>query len=323
MASRLYRTLNYPDSQPGDKTLLTGIRYAKSNYYITGFYQPVSGIGGTSFLYIGPLDGTGRWHRLNYPAPLRGLGSTPAGSSSPGVYPGGSPTSLYGPDVCKCCGRVTLVGNYGQQGVIYKGKPDGSGRWSLVSPPDAVGTIWHSTYGGLVVGNYKTAEDPSLTRACIYQKGRGFTQIGEASGLEYPAGASLTAYGIWSSNGRVFTICGGSHKLGVETAYLVDYDLCCRRFSNWRYYSYPKAVATHFDGISPGQSRSTWSLTGVSNLGSFQADISRRDSEKSVVWSDVTYPGAETTTGNSVYKNVVIGVYTVAGQDGVNGFVSF
>lgn len=289
MSIRHYHTLNFPDSQPGDKTLLTGIRYYCKNYYITGFYEPISS-SPTSFLYVGKLDGSGVWHRLNYPGPNQ--------------------TSLYGPDICKCCGHVTLVGNYGTEGVIYEGKFDesgthhGSGRWSLVSPPDAIGTIWHSVYNNVVVGNYKLADDPR-NYACVYDKKRGFTTI--------PHHESITAYGIWQKKCK-FTICGGTPTRG----YLVNYDRCSRNFSNWRYYAYPEATETHFDGISSGVDAS-WSLTGTSNIGAFQADITCEEA----TWSDVAYPGAATTTGNSVYKNVVIGVYTVADVEGVNGFVSW
>src|SRR5579872_5779458 len=66
---RVYRTFNYPGTQSGDKTLLTGIRRKtdSSRLYISGFYVPTDTDQTTSFVYKGCLCGKGKFYNLNFP----------------------------------------------------------------------------------------------------------------------------------------------------------------------------------------------------------------------------------------------------------------
>lgn len=339
--NRIYLTFNYPNAVSGSKTLLTGIRGEDDGeiLYITGFYEPPSGKT-ISFLYKGDITGvTGpcsdnSWNLLNYP-------------SSPGVTV--NATNLYSPFVVDDCPNIVrVVGNYttveaGTQtfGCMYEGPLDGSGRWITLKPTlDTINVIAHSTHGDLVVGNYTTGV--GFGRAFIYD-----VNTHKYHDIIKPEAKSITAYGIWNNGCNSYTICGGFSNLtpgagikdsavdrtefdlvaGVDAGYLVDWNNKTHKLSNWREYRYnnQKAAITHFDGITSDE-RGGYNLTGDATVLpqgniAFFANVNRHDVAK---WEQIQFPESVATSGNSVYQNTVIGVYTDSDSVGpaVNGYIS-
>jgi hypothetical protein len=300
---------------------LTGIRRTKNDpkeVYISGFYNCPDGECVIPFVYKGRLSGNGTWHVLNYP-------------SSPGKTV--SATNLYGPNN-GIKSDIQVVGNYTTEqtgtstiGCLYEGPLDGSGLWTTLVPTSTepvLNTIAHSTMGGLVVGNYNTQLHHS--KAFIYDIKHGiyFDMI-------KPGAQSITAYGIWHNGGDSYTICGGYSDFnvisGIGSAYLVDWNNKIRRLSNWRSYNYDndpiKAIETHFDGIT-GNRCGGYNLTGdwVGVKDGPELGFFCQTKGNKAKWSSVSFPGPNLTSGNSVYKKVVIGVYTSEVDGTVNGFIS-
>jgi hypothetical protein len=320
-----YTTLNYPNSQPGDKTLLTGIRQVdhSSKVYISGFYEPANSGPVVAFVYRGKLDGKGVFHPLAYPS-----------SSGRTV----TATNLYGPnngphhhhtETIQVVGNYTIQEVTGAMGCLYEGKLDGSGVWTTILPPSTqpvLNTICHSTNGGLVVGNYDTQLDEG--KAFIYNiKTKKYYDITRPNVL------SITAYGIWYNGHHKYTICGGYTALnivsGFSSGYIVDFDLRKERFSNFRTYSYNndhlKSVITHFDGITT-DGNNGFNLTGdTATFGAdtvgFFAHVEDKESRSNrAEWKSVSFPDAKITSGNTVLYNTVLGVYTAA-DNSINGYV--
>lgn len=321
---RKYETLDYPGSKANEKTLLTGIRGVdcEKNVYISGFYVPVNQNKTTAFVYKGTLGGKGKFYDLNYPK----VNCTP------------TITNLYGPNNGKKCDTINVVGNYtvqGQTGTIgclYQGKLDNSGKWTTIIPPfgTILNTICHSTMGHLVVGNYDTVLVQG--KAFIYDiKSKQYYDIINVNAI------SITAYGIWQNSKHCYTICGGyTTGSGSNVGYVVDWNNKKHKLYNWRTYSYGNnssvAKITHFDGITIGKNEHTYNLTGVwvsSNNDvldlAFYAEIKRECDgkfKKHAKWCPISYPCKLVTTGNTVYKDTVLGVYTQIEDSTVNGFVS-
>lgn len=325
----IYFTKNFGGIDEG-KTLLTGIREVtgSTDVYISGFYKSLDGTIVTSFVYKGGVYGCGVWYQLNYPRTEDNKVTS---------------TNLYGPNN-GCCRAIQVVGNYTNEssgnatiGCLYEGYLDGSGKWTTIiptSPEPVLNTICHSTMGGLVVGNYDTSLKTG--RAFIYdictQK---YTEIVKGNAK------SITAYGIWHNSYSSYTICGGFTNIKekeVDAAYLVDWNNKKQTFSNWREFSYKNnsAIVTHFDGIT-GDGNGGYNLTGDqispgSESIAFFANVKRHRccsvckcadrSFSNATWKSISYPRQAITSGNSVCKNMVIGVYTSPGEENVNGYIS-
>ncbi len=328
-SKRIYLTFNYPGWEPGDKTLIGGIREKNNIYYISGSYIPSTGLT-IPFVYKGDLRGyTGpcshnSWNTLRFPSELNRTVTA---------------TSLYGPDIRKH-NNIRVVGNYTTEetsdallGAMYQGNLDGSGVWTTLTPPGATNTIAHSTMKDLVVGNYETAT--ILGKAFIYDvKTKVYTEIIK------PRAKTLTAYGIWYNGNDKYTICGGYSNLdpssGLDTGYVVDWDNKKHILYNWREYQYnndPKSLVTHFDGIS-GDECNGYTLTGSGLIATdsglispaFFASIGRKCNGEftQAKWERLIFPGSDTTTGNSVVGSTVIGIYTLPYQPegSTNGYIS-
>ncbi len=322
---RKYTTFNYPAENPGGNTLLTGIRRTDLDeeiVYISGFYECPNNACVTTFVYKGPLSGTGSWNVLNYP-------------SSTGVTV--KATNLYGPNDGKN-NTIQVVGNYTTEetgsstiGCLYEGPLNGSGLWTTLIPTSTspvINTIAHSTNGGLVVGNYDTQLDEG--KAFIYDiKTKKYNEITKSNAL------SITAYGIWYNGKNSYTIAGSysdaNYITGLTTAYLVDWNKKTKKLTNWRNFSYgnnpAKAIVTHFDGITSDRDggyylTGDWLGIGGGDELAFFAHVPRGKTAK---WAPISFPPNQITSGNSVYRKVVIGVYTehIAQQDDViNGYIS-
>lgn len=323
---RTYHTFNFPASVPGGKTLLTGIRRTKDDHivYISGFYKCPNETCVVPFVYKGPLLGPGSWNILNYP-------------SSPGVTV--LATNLYGPNNGPG-NTIQVVGNYTTQetgmstiGCLYQGPLDGSGTWTTLIPPahsqqsTVINTIAHSTHGGIVVGNYDTQLDQG--KAFIYDIN---SQV--YSEIIKPNAKSITAYGVWHNGNGIYTIAGGYSNLniisGVDAGYLVDWNNHTKQLSNWRSFNFDndpiKAIVTHFDGITSDRNGGyylTGDWLGVTDGPEFGFFAHVKGNK--ATWSSVSFGPDQITSGNSVYRRAVIGVYTSPDDPlgTVNGYVSF
>lgn len=322
---RYYSTFNYPGMITGEQTLLTGIRHVNNKkdniVYISGFYVPLKRPT-TSFIYKGNLTGKGKFYNLDYPN-INGMVTT---------------TNLYGPDNGPIKDTIRVVGNFTHQnvqqaiGCMYEGKLDGSGTWTTILPPfgTVINTICHSTMGDLIVGNYDT--NLVQGKAFIYN-----IKTHQYIDITHDDIISITAYGIWYNGDDRYTICGGlTDNKGINAGYVVDFDCRCNEFYNWQKYFFKNdpnlAKITHFDGITAGRYENSYNLTGLWSESSidipkaFFATIERKCNSKfskKAEWCSISYPCKAMTTGNTVYKDNVLGIYKDTIEDiTVNGYIS-
>jgi len=262
------------------------------------------------------------------------------------TFPGETVTSstFYGPNTSRFdpslgAGEVRAVGSYKyaeglsgpsfDHGMIYKGPVNGlGGTWTQIDATSLVGpgntllnTIAHSTMGDLVVGNYDTGL--STGDAFIYDTATNdWTDLNPAHSL------SVTAYGIWhngTSTSTSYTIAGGYSDLnsrGVDAGYLVDYDSATHKLSHFTTFEFNNrphsALISHFDGIT-GTAHG-YNLTGDfvrgTSEGAFFAHVERKadGSFGEAHWSNIAFPGADVTSGNTVIDDTVLGVFTAEGE---------
>jgi hypothetical protein len=185
-------------------------------------------------------------------------------------------------------------------------------------------TIAHSTMGDLVVGNY----DLNPTVPGGVASGNGFIyNLAKRQWTLLRLGGSLSStsslYGIWQDGGsrsRRYTLAGGSSARGPQRAFLMTYNERTGTFGKPKYYSYGNAPAvfTHFDGITAV--RGGFNLVAISSVqASSMAFIPVRSDGRSfgrakwypvnVAKSPVCSGGCGHVTGNTVYKNNVMGLY--------------
>lgn len=318
--------------------ILTGVRSASStsdNVVVTGSYL---------------TDGV--TYAALYQGSLQDLASAPASKwnwFSPDFGPSQTVTSstFYGPNTSafdpSLQGDIRAVGSYKylegasganfNHGMIYQGPVTGvGGVWtqidatSLVSAGDTLlNTLAHSTMGDLVVGNYDT--QLSTGHAFIYNlKTQAWTELN-------PTGAaSVTAYGIWQNSGSTYTIAGGYSNLKtngtLDEGYLIDYNSATGAFSNFasfRFDNLPIDVqVSHINGVT-GTSDG-YNITGDfirgNTKGAFFAHVEREadGSFDEAVWSEIAFPGASGTSGNTVVNDTVLGIYLNGGQ--TNSYVA-
>lgn len=331
-----YSTLNYPGGAVGDSTFLTGIRaVGDGSVYMTGVYTPAGQTATQGLIYEGSLAGTGTWHTLN--ASIGGQTVTS--------------TALYGPNP-NGAGVIRAVGSYKTVasgsvdiGVLYNGSTNGNGTWTSMNAvslnASTINTIAHSTMGNYVVGNY----DTNITgKAFIYDVGtQGWINLNGGNGANGGDGISggniisITAYGIWWNGGSNYTIAGGFSNgvslVGLDQGYIVDWDSSTNTTSHWKSYNFNNVPITdsvsHFDGIT-SDGGTGYNLTGdwiglgaADGLGFF-ANVGRAGdgSFTEASWTQINYPSCVVTSGNSVYENSVIGIYTLAGGNGTYGYVA-
>lgn len=234
------------------------------------------------------------------------------------------------------------------------------GKWTIIVPPfgnSTLNTICHSVNGGLVVGNYDTTENSNISKAFIYDI---YTADYYDIIIPNMQVFSISAYGIIlktlfpknkekEKEKKIYTICGGYIERIEEgsKAYMVDFDLRKKRFFNFRSFSYPiknlqtqntqPSFVTHFDGLSYDERKDKYYLTGdysnppcfsqgckekeqtQENLeGAFIATVNR---EGEVKWEELSYMSPSIISGNSIAKNIVIGVY--ATQENTYGYISY
>lgn len=303
-------------------TFVTGIRRVEgsTHVYITGGYS--EGSSTVPLLYVGPLSGEGgTWYPIEPSATLAVGENINSGN-------------LYGPDNSSTAGEVNLVGTYQIEsdnvtyGFYYSGPVDGSGdTWINIDPTSLMdggdvllGTVPHSNMNGVVVGNFDTQLNEG--RTFIYN-----TATDTYYELTKTGTTSISAYGIWWNGGTSYTITGGYHDPLLategEVGYLVDWDSSTQVASNWQYYNFQNQTnqVTHFEGITYGGEgtynlATGWITPGTGASGAAFAQISRNSNGTfgDATWAQVVYPGAESTTGNTVYLNNVLGVYLLSGS---------
>ena len=332
--------------------IVTGVRgTTDENVVLTGAKGTGNGTQSAPFLYEGPLtsaaDGaavsvltpsfpgvttavfygpdTHSFNPETIPAgQVRAVGSYRSSASPPGVLnrgmiylgpvsgPGGSWTSIDVP----ADGRDTVGGVRACPGT----RPDCF----------VVNTIAHSTMGNLVVGNYDLNPggpgDEVSFNAFIYNMAtRQWTLLQLGGSLA----SKTTIYGIWQNGGPAspdYTLAGGSALPGHQQALLMNYNERTGAFGEPAFYSYGNArerVVTHFDGITavPGG----FNLVAVSSeQASSMAFVPATGDEHSfgpATWypidvgaSPLCPDGCGKVTGNTVYQNKVMGLYTQAGS---------
>jgi len=213
--------------------------------------------------------------------------------------------------------------------------------WSTIDVPTSVAggtvlnTIAHSTMGSLVVGNYDTG--PLTGHAFIYDFTANPLNPDHAYIKMTPVeAASITAYGIWDNANGTYTIAGGYSQIlngSASGAYLVDYTpgaAVGEEYSNFTTFEYANndadQIITHFNGIVATEDG--FNLTGdhvtaedEQQLGFFASVKRNGDGTFATpVWTSINFPGAPVTSGNTVYDETVLGVYT--GTDGSSSYIA-
>ena len=234
------------------------------------------------------------------------------------------------------------------QGMVYLGPVRGSGgAWSTIDVPangkNVVGhtkacrvsgsncfvmdTIPHSTMGDLVVGDYDLnvggAHRAVSANAFIYNlKTHRWTLLK----LGGSTSSGTTLYGIWQNGGersRNYTLAGGTsvrkHPKVLQRAFLMNYNERTGTFGARRYFSYRNrpTLLTHFEGITavPG-GFNVVAQTANDQLGMGFIAVKRDGSFGPARWFAVGVPtsslcagGCSFVSGNTVYRNRVMGVY--------------
>lgn len=310
----------------GPNQLVTGVRgWAGTDVVLTG--SSASNGVTSALLYLGPLYPTDSAGICLLTPVIQGQDVTSATFYGPDTY-------VFNPDLGE--GKVRVVGSYQYSGssarncgMVYQGTPQGDGVWSSLEVPagDVGGqTVWntiaHSTMGDLVVGNYDLLDVPLSGNAFIFDIAKGTWRLFDFSGCTL-----TTAYGIWQNEigGTRYTIVGGTRDgHGINKGFVVGYDSVTRAFSHLKLYSYlnqPQLV-THFEGIVA--TPKGFNLAGGSSgsLALFASiEVNPDGSFSDATWVPYSFPGSVITTGNSIYDNVLMGIYVEAGVSGVQSYV--
>jgi len=244
------------------------------------------------------------------------------------------------------------------QGMIYLGPVSGSGgSWTSIDVPAngahtvrhvracprrrvhcfVMDTIAHSTMGDLVVGNYDL--NPTVRggvisgNAFIYNMSRHQWTLLRLGGS---LSSVTTLYGIWQNGGDRsprYTLAGGSSARGTQQAFLMNYNERTGAFGKPKYFSYGNAPAlfTHFDGITAV--RGGFNLVAISSAqAASMAFIPVKAHGRSfgtaqwypvhVTTSPLCSGGCSIVTGNTVFKNRVMGIYIRTGGTGISSYLA-
>lgn len=234
------------------------------------------------------------------------------------------------------------------QGMVYLGPVRGSGgTWSTIDVPadgkNVVGhtkacrvsgsncfvmdTIPHSTMGNLVVGDYDLnlggAHRAVSANAFIYNLRTHRWTLLKLGGS---TSNGTTLYGIWQNGGERspnYTVAGGTsvrrHPKVLQRAFLMDYNERTGVFGARRYFSYRNqpTLLTHFEGITavPG-GFNVVAQTANDQEGMGFIAVNRRGAFGPARWfavgvrtSSLCAGGCSFVTGNTVYRNHVMGIY--------------
>ncbi len=231
------------------------------------------------------------------------------------------------------------------QGMIYRGPLSGSGgSWTSIDVPAhgahvtghvracprrrprcvVMDTIAHSTMGNLVVGNYDL--NPTVHGGLISGNAFIFNMTRRQWTL-LRLGGSLSSqtsvYGIWQDGGPGsvhYTLAGGSASSGAKQGFLMNYNERTGHFGAPAYFSYGnrRGNVTHFEGITAV--RGGFNVVAMSTAeAASMAFIPVRGRHRHfgpATWHPVSVPtsplcsgGCSVVTGNTVYRNHVMGIY--------------
>ena len=236
------------------------------------------------------------------------------------------------------------------QGMIYLGPLSGRpGSWTSIDVPAdgvqvtghvracprarrrcrVVDTIAHSTMGNLVVGNY----DLNPTVPGGVASGNGFIynisrHRWTLLRLRGRLATKSTLYGIWQDGGPGsprYTLAGGSSARGArargpQQGFLISYNERTGAFGRPAFFSYGNspAVITHFEGITavPGGFHLVALSTGQGPSMAF-VPVLRRGRFGRARWYPVKVSASglcpcAAITGNTVWRNLVMGLYAPA-----------
>jgi hypothetical protein len=234
------------------------------------------------------------------------------------------------------------------QGMVYLGPVAGSGgSWSTIDVPadgkNVVGhtkacrisgsncfvmdTIPHSTMGNLVVGDYDLnvggAHRAVSANAFIYNMTTHRWTLLKLGGS---TSNGTTLYGIWQDGGGRsphYTLAGGTsvrrHPKVLQRAFLMNYNERTGAFGARRYFSYRNkpTLLTHFEGITgvPG-GFNVVAQTANDQAGMGFIAVNRKGAFGPARWfsvgvasSSLCSGGCSIVTGNTVYRNQVMGIY--------------
>jgi hypothetical protein len=234
------------------------------------------------------------------------------------------------------------------QGMVYLGPARGSGgTWSTIDVPadgkNVVGhtkacrvsgsncfvmdTIPHSTMGDLVVGDYDLnlggAHRAVSANAFIYNLRTHRWTLLKLGGS---TANGTTLYGIWQNGGDRspnYTVAGGTsvrqHPKVLQRAFLMNYNERTGAFGARRYFSYRNkpTLLTHFEGITavPG-GFNVVAQTANDQEGMGFIPVNRHGAFGPARWfsvgvrtSSLCAGGCSFVTGNTVYRNQVMGIY--------------
>jgi hypothetical protein len=287
----------------------------------------------TALIYVGAIEPT---------APDSTWLLTPGFSDVTASTFYGPDTAVFNPDIK--AGEIRAVGTWqtsddngddtgdGERnhGMIYHGPPGGGGSWEAIDVPGSeVGgaTVWntipHSTMGNLVVGNYDLLDEAGTGNAFIYDLRDKRWQIFDLEGFEF-----TTFYGIWQNDpvSEDYIIVGGTHRHDspdINRGLVIAYNAAARRFGEMRLYNYldQHDLLTHFEGITAFGGG--YYLAGQSDETAFLASITITGGVPSpAAWAGFTYPGAKETTGNTVYANVLMGIFSMGDKQPTQSYAA-
>ena len=244
------------------------------------------------------------------------------------------------------------------QGMIYLGPLNGAGgSWKSIDVPangaHTVGhvracpgfrsgcfvmdTIAHSTMGNLVVGNYDL--NPSVPGGLASGNGFIYNMTRQQWTLLRLGGSMsnlTTLYGIWQNgadNSPHYTLAGGSSATGTQKAFLMTYNERTGAFGKPRFYRYGNApaLATHFDGITrvPGGFNLVAISTAQASSMAFIPFHAGKGSFGRAQWHAVNVAnstlcsgGCSHVTGNTVYRNRLMGIYLRTGSSAASSYLA-
>ena len=248
-------------------------------------------------------------------------------------FPGASDTTPYGLSFGTYATGMDIVGSYklpGQStdsGFLLDTAAPLASQWLTLNYPGATNTIPHSTFNGLVVGNWDVLAVANPDYMSYPLAGNAFiynidTQVFTTNNA--PNALSTTAYGIYDN-----LIAGGYADTpainGIQAEHGYIYDMTA---GTWHGYDHPGAIITHFDGITGGTTPGAYTLIGdwigaSDPAGSpAHAFILHVEDFIPIAWTDFSISGSATTSGNSAYGNTAIGVYTTDPSTGINGYLA-
>jgi hypothetical protein len=339
--------------------VVTGVRRTTNgNVVLTGSAATGSGTQAAPFLYRGHLTSAAAGAAVSVLTPSL-PGVTSATFYGPDTH-SFNPTTIPRGEVRAVGSYQSSSAPAGvlNQGMIYLGPTSGSGgSWTSIDVPadgaHTVGhvracrkvqvncfvmdTIAHSTMGDLVVGNYDL--NPSVPggvasgNAFIYNMARHRWTLLDLGGS---LSSKTTLYGIWQDGGDTsprYTLAGGSSARGTQRAFLMNYNERTGTFGRPKYYSYGNhpALFTHFDGITavPGG----FNLVAISSAQAaslaFIPVNARNRSFGTARWYPINVATSPLcsgsciiVTGNTVFRNRVMGLYIPANSIVLNTYLA-